>query len=746
MILLLLKKYINIKNNFHQKKRDSAMNLSFFLYQIYQILYYCFKYCFFDIILHYIRITLISKKMKKIFVLLLGLFCFSKSFAQLPPAPPTGLSGTQNGLTNSINLTWTASGTPTVAGYKIYYKIIGSTQNDSSKIGISTSATLNNLTSNVTYRIFMKSFRLNVSDTIRSVKSDSIDILLVSLVAPTATIESITHNSLVVSINDTNPLETGYQIELTENGNTTTVNQESLNPFVTVNGLKPKTTYSIRVRSKRNSLFGPWSPNYSATTKKDFPPSPSATYDSNCPESIHLTWTIANRQEDIDNFIVQKSYDNATFYELAKPSAATRDFYDITSIPGKTQYYRIYSFNTTGVTQSNIVSVTAKSYVAPNIALNPISDQSNKSNNHLTIRWTNGSEDQVCKTNIRSEMVIRVRLNNSGEFTDYSRTYPFTSNIKIENLKPKTIVEVGILSVSDKGIASPMVTVKDTTAGPPYPPSDAIAVLYYDAIGVPVLEVSYKDNSKDEDYFIIERSTDNKNFTQLGKIKFDLTKFKDANLEEGVLYYYRVKAGSTTEGDSEYSPVIGPFIAQYSKAPNAPYGLKAKQNGAKVNLTWYDDSIREESYIIEKSLDEGLTFSLVATLGKNVTAYTDENVTGGKSYIYRAKAVNTIGTSAYSNLETIKISGTGLIEDKLNANVYPNPAFESLNIETANLKVDRELTLKVYDRNNRQVLTKIFKSSGIDLFELPISNLGQGMYNVVITDGETSISKKVFKY
>lgn len=690
--------------------------------------------------------------MKKILIIVVLQLFFGRSFSQgpLPPAPPTNLSGAQIDLTNSLNLAWNASGSSTVAGYKIFYNIIGTNTIESKKVGLLTSSTLENLSKNVNYKIYLRSFRLNLLDTLYSQKSDSINVLIVDLNAPkpSAYSNNITHNSIGIVIDDTNLFETGFQAEIEGGGQLflRDLNVTGSNVYLPVTPLTPKTIYSFRVRARINSKFGPWSSKIYATTLKDFPPAPILNIDQSCPTQVHFKWTIANREDDIENFIVQKSYDNLNFIELGKPNSSTRDFYDYTSEPGKAQFYRVFSYNSTGVNQSNVASIVSKSYQAPNPAIFPISLQTNKSNNHLTIQWTNGLEDLECKTNIRQEIVVRVRLNNSGEFVDYVRGYPFIQSIKIDKLKPKTIVEVGILSISDKGIASSMVVVKDTTAGPPYSPTNPIAVFYYDNLENAAFDINWQDNSKDEDYFTLERSLDNKTFQILGKIKFNQNKLIDLNLEEGVFYYYRVKAGSVTEGESDYSPTIGPFFVPYSKTPNAPYGLKAKQNGAKVDLKWYDDSIREENYIIEKSLDDGLTYSLVATLGKNVTTYTDENVTGGKTYIFKVKAVNPIGTSAYSNLEKIKISGTGLIEDKLNANVYPNPAFESLNIETANLKVDRELTLKVYDRNNRQVLTKIFKSTGTDLFELPISNLGQGMYNVVITDGETSISKKVFKY
>ncbi len=665
-----------------------------------------------------------------------------------PPSPPSSLTGSQTQLGNEILLNWNAPSS-TIHGYKIYYFSVANPK-DSVKTGLVTSKTLINLNFNQVYKIFMKSFRVNApTDTSYSAPSDTISVLVVGLTAPVTQVDLslVTYNNMFIRIDDTNTFETGFQIEVVQGSVTTLLDAPSGTLVQKQFGnLKPKTQYVIRSRAKYNSLFGPWSNTVYVTTKVGPPPAAIMASDKNCPKSVHVTWSFAERTEDIQDQILKRSTDNTNYTEIYRPNLSSRDFYDGDVSPGTTYYYQLYTQNSSGVTGTVSVKVTTLSYQNANPVTNLISDQSNKSNNHLTLKWTNGAEDTKCNTNIRATNYVFIRLNNSGEFKQYAIIAGYLSTIKIENLAPKTIVEADVFSLSLEGKFSTHTYIRDTTLGPPYAPSDPKAVLFYNNLSNHGIGISWKDNSNDEDYFIVERQVENGPFSELGKIKSNITSFNDYTTEEGVIYYYRIKAGNNIEGESDYSPILGPARPPYSKAPNAPYGLKAKQNGAKVNLTWYDDSIREENYILEKSLDEGLTYSLVATLGRNVTTYTDENVTGGKTYIYRAKAVNTVGTSGYSNLQTIKISGTGLIEDKLNANVYLNPAFESLNIETANLKVDRELTLKVYDRNNRQVLTKIFKSTGTDLFELPISNLGQGMYNVVITDGETSISKKVFKY
>ncbi len=687
--------------------------------------------------------------MKKFLILFTCFLAYFNSYSQLPPAPPTALAGSQAGLTNQINLTWTA---PLGAfdGYKVYFSSPSDPLDSAKIVSSATGLSITGLLLNQTYTIYMKSYKLKApSDTLRSTATPNINVLVIGLVAPTPSVDLnlVTHNSIGLRIDDTNPFESGFDIELTENGNITNFTEVAgTSIFKPLNGLKAKTIYAIRVRARGNSLPGPWSSLIFVTTKVGFPPAPVLTSDLNCPTLIHLKWTIPSNFADIEEYILKKSFDNSTFFDLDKPALTATDYYDQTASPGQTQYYALFTRNSTGSTPSNRVAVTALAYVNPNPPINPISDQSNKSNSHLTVRWTNGAEDQNCKTNIRTNTYVLIKINNVGNYVEYANLPSFASSVKIEGLKPKDIVDVSIFSVSDKGKFSSSVFLRDTTAGPPYPPSNPIAVLYYDALGNPAFDIGWKDNSKDEDYFIIERSTDNKNFVELGKIKMNLVSFKDLTPEEATIYYYRVKAGSNTEGQSAYSPVIGPFLIIPSKAPNAAYGLKAKLNSGKVNLTWYDDSKREENYIVEKSLDAGVNYSLVATLGKNVTNYTDENVLAGKTYLYRVIAKNAIGVSPNSNIASVTIGGVGSAPSLVSLNIFPNPAFEVISIKADELKSESTYELIVFDRNNRRVLNKTINLNSNETLEIPINNLRQGLYNVVLSNGETSITKKIFKY
>ena len=89
--------------------------------------------------------------------------------------------------------------------------------------------------------------------------------------------------------------------------------------------------------------------------------------------------------------------------------------------------------------------------------------------------------------------------------------------------------------------------------------------------------------------------------------------------------------------------------------PNAPSGLTASsQRNAEVALRWSDNSTNEQSFELYRSTSASTGFVRVATLGANITAYTDRAVQRKTNYYYSVRAVNGSGVSAYSNTATVR--------------------------------------------------------------------------------------------
>ena len=72
-------------------------------------------------------------------------------------------------------------------------------------------------------------------------------------------------------------------------------------------------------------------------------------------------------------------------------------------------------------------------------------------------------------------------------------------------------------------------------------------------------------------------------------------------------------------------------------------------SSSQVNLSWQDDSDNETGFKIERKTGAGGTYSQIATVGANVTSYSNTSLSANTTYYYRVRAYSAAGNSDYSN-------------------------------------------------------------------------------------------------
>lgn len=178
------------------------------------------------------------------------------------------------------------------------------------------------------------------------------------------------------------------------------------------------------------------------------------------------------------------------------------------------------------------------------------------------------------------------------------------------------------------------------------------------------IALHWSDNSTRETGYKIERSTDDKTFTQINTVGANVTSYTSGNLTKGKKYYYKVCAyegslnstftnvASATPGTSSGSSVSSTTVST-TTPPQAPTGLTASVvSSTSVKLTWKDNSTRETGYKVEYSSDGGKTYTRIALLGANSTSYTATGLKSGTKYLFYVYAyegsVNSIATNTVS--------------------------------------------------------------------------------------------------
>lgn len=169
-------------------------------------------------------------------------------------------------------------------------------------------------------------------------------------------------------------------------------------------------------------------------------------------------------------------------------------------------------------------------------------------------------------------------------------------------------------------------------------------------------------NVSGETGYKIERSVNGVNWTQVGTTGTDVTSFQDTTVSANTTYQYRVRA-TNAGGDSAFSNLASattPATPTAPVAPVAPSNLGAVAvNARRVDLSWRDNSGNESGFRIERSSNGGRNWSQIAQVGANTTSFSDTSVSRLKTYVYRVRAFNSVGNSAYSNAVQVSTPSAG---------------------------------------------------------------------------------------
>ena len=192
-----------------------------------------------------------------------------------------------------------------------------------------------------------------------------------------------------------------------------------------------------------------------------------------------------------------------------------------------------------------------------------------------------------------------------------------------------------------------------TTQDPPAAPSGLTAT----AASSGQINLRWVDNSTTEESFEVERcqGAGCTNFGWVAETGPDATGYSNTGLLASTTYRYRVRA-SNGSGDSGYTNVAEATTPVASTGlPAPPSNLAgAAVSTAQINLSWGDNSNNETGFKLYRSADGGATFSRIATLGANVTAYSDTGRIANTTYFYYVVSYNAKGNSGPSNTINVK--------------------------------------------------------------------------------------------
>jgi autotransporter-associated beta strand protein len=162
------------------------------------------------------------------------------------------------------------------------------------------------------------------------------------------------------------------------------------------------------------------------------------------------------------------------------------------------------------------------------------------------------------------------------------------------------------------------------------------------------VNVSWTDNSNNEDYFIVERSTDSVTFTDVAHPSANTTSYTDSGLQSGVKYYYRVKAHSPLNV-SAYTPVASVTTPLAGTLPVTTANPSPSQNATNVFLnnqtvtfSWVGNYADSFAVYIGASPD---SLVKVAEVAAGTQTFTTDTLNPNTRYYWRIDGKNSNGTT-----------------------------------------------------------------------------------------------------
>jgi uncharacterized protein YjdB len=174
----------------------------------------------------------------------------------------------------------------------------------------------------------------------------------------------------------------------------------------------------------------------------------------------------------------------------------------------------------------------------------------------------------------------------------------------------------------------------------PEAPSNLVAQVQGAAI-----QLTWTDNANNETHFkIYRKKTTESSFKIIGLAGFNQLSYADVTWEDGVEYNYYVESQNESGSNaSTTSTAIAPAKLR------TPSNLVAREiPGLRIALTWQDNTVDEDEFIIEYARADG-AFEILATTGANTTSFTHTNPDEQITYTYRVKAGKSTIYSGYSN-------------------------------------------------------------------------------------------------
>lgn len=196
------------------------------------------------------------------------------------------------------------------------------------------------------------------------------------------------------------------------------------------------------------------------------------------------------------------------------------------------------------------------------------------------------------------------------------------------------------------------ITITAARAGAPAAPSGLALSLQNET----VVRMSFTDNAANETHYVVDLRVNDGAWSEYAAVAAAASQaasmgsrtLTDDEREANTTYCYRVRARNAA-GDSLPSNCVC-ITTPPPAPPNRPMGVAATaESSSQIRVTWIDSSTTESGFRVERSNDNGATWSAITTKPANSQSHTDGGLPASTAFRYRIVAVNSVGESPASD-------------------------------------------------------------------------------------------------
>lgn len=394
-----------------------------------------------------------------------------------------------------------------------------------------------------------------------------------------------------------------------------------------VKNLTLGTTYDFRVRAY---ISGKWFDYSDAESKKVLPPTITQVTFSNTKDGIKMTW---GKRSDITGVNIYRATSaDGTYTKIKTVTDNTVSSYTDKSIKYGTEYY--YKFERYIKQSSNTYSTKSEAKKAEYRLSVPVISSSRL--NSTTLKFTFKGDE------LRDKFVYYVsdsKGNSVKGSTATTDNYAVISNLTVGEEYTLYCAQRNGMGTSAYGIKSTQALPASTSEIKAEKITSGIKITFKKADDV-TGNVVYRSTSKDGTYSKIAVLDTT-----------DLTSYTDKTVKYNTVYYYKIRRFLEKEGKTYYSSYTPATAGVKNTVETVSSVSTLRKSPTAVTVKWKAAN-NASRYQVQYKLSGGSwkTAGTTASLSYTVTGLTID-----KTYYFRVKGYNSIGSGSYSSSVSKKV-------------------------------------------------------------------------------------------